>query len=237
MDHTTGEGANVAQEAEGRRRNWFARLYRWANHRLYDEFAWAYDVVSWLVSLGHWDGWRRQALSYVTGGRILEVGFGTGELLIAAAERGWQVSGLDLSPAMQRITAGKMRRRGIWAPRVRGRAQGMPFVDGCFDAIIATFPAEYILDPATLREVARLLRPPEPEKDAPGGRFIIAGASFRTENALLGGALRLVFGGATEDSLARYRRAVAADFQVTVIDEKGKWVSMPVLILERRATR
>ena len=40
-----------AREAE--MLNWIGRLYLWACHRLYNEFAWAYDWVSWLVSLGH----------------------------------------------------------------------------------------------------------------------------------------------------------------------------------------
>ncbi|MCS6844103.1 MAG: hypothetical protein NZ528_07260, partial [Caldilineales bacterium] len=56
----------------------FARLYLWATQRLYNEFAWAYDAVAWLVSGGRWDRWRRLALDYVVGQPILEVGFGTG---------------------------------------------------------------------------------------------------------------------------------------------------------------
>ena len=40
--------------------NRIARLYLWACHRLYNEFAWTYDSVSWLVSLGHWWGWRKE---------------------------------------------------------------------------------------------------------------------------------------------------------------------------------
>ena len=132
----------------------------WATYRLYNEFAWAYDLVSWLVSLGQWAGWRRTALDHVSGQRVLEVGFGTGELLIEMARRNLHAVGLDLSPAMQRVTARKMARRGVWTPRVRGVVQRMPFADGCFDTIISTFPAGFIAQPATLREVARLLPKP-----------------------------------------------------------------------------
>ncbi|MFN2165177.1 MAG: class I SAM-dependent methyltransferase, partial [Anaerolineae bacterium] len=102
-----------------------ARLYLWATHRLYNEFAWAYDLVAWAVSLGRWDGWRRLALDYVVLQPVLEVGFGTGELLMAMARLGWDVTGLDLSPAMQGVTARKMRRRHLWAPRIRGRVQDL----------------------------------------------------------------------------------------------------------------
>jgi len=38
------------------------RLYLWATHRLYNEFAWSYDLAAWLVSTGRWDRWRRMAL-------------------------------------------------------------------------------------------------------------------------------------------------------------------------------
>ncbi|HRI55605.1 MAG TPA: hypothetical protein PK170_00745 [Anaerolineae bacterium] len=38
------------------------RLYFWATHRLYNEFAWSYDLAAWLVSARRWDRWRRMAL-------------------------------------------------------------------------------------------------------------------------------------------------------------------------------
>src|SRR5512142_496063 len=99
------------------RRTWYVRLYAWACRRLYNEFAWSYDAVSWLVSAGHWSAWRRLALEYATGGPVLEVGFGTGELLSELARRRLPAWGVDPSPAMQRITAGKLRRRGLRLPR------------------------------------------------------------------------------------------------------------------------
>ncbi len=61
------------------------RLYLWATHRLYNELAWSYDLAAWIVSAGRWDRWRRMALDYVTQQPVLEVGFGTGELLLAMA--------------------------------------------------------------------------------------------------------------------------------------------------------
>ncbi len=213
---------------------WRARLYLWAAHRLYNEFAWAYDLVSWVVSLGHWSRWRGVALDHVTGQRVLELGFGTGELLIEMARRDWQVCGLELSPAMHRVASRKMRRRGVWVPRVRGYAQAMPFADGGFDTIIATFPAGYILSPATLREAARLLRPPDPATNTRGGRFIIAGLLFETDSVILRPAARFIHSRSAENMAARYEQlATAAGFEVTVISEKGKRYSPPILILER----
>jgi len=214
--------------------NWLARLYLWATYRLYNEFAWAYDPVSWLVSLGHWASWRRMALDYVTGHRVLEVGFGTGELLVEMARRGLHVYGLERSPAMQRISAHKIHRRGIWVPRVRGVVQKTPFVAGCFDSIIATFPAGYILDPATLREVARLLRRPDPSTAACGGRFIVVGLVLDTDSLLLRRAMRLISGTPAESVLARYEQIVtAAGLRVTVDARSGEGLRGPVIISER----
>lgn len=143
------------------------RLYLWATHRLYNELAWSYDLAAWIVSAGRWDRWRRMALDYVAQSPVLEVGFGTGHLLAAMAQRGWPALGIDLSTAMQRQTASRLRRRGLLVPRLQGRAQQLPLADASVGSVVSTFPAEYIVDPASLAEFQRVLQP--------GGRLIIAG--------------------------------------------------------------
>ena len=203
------------------------KFYGWATRRLYYELAWAYDVVAWTVSLGHWDRWRRDALAHVEGTRVLEIGFGTGELLIEMARRGWNVCGLDLSPAMHRITTRKMRKRGVWAPRVRGRTQSMPFGDKSFDTVIATFPAEYIIAPETLRDVARVL--------TANGRFVVAGVVGQIEHPLLRLLLKPIYGDIRDGALRYFEQATkAAGFETRIETEPGKWMSMPVMILKRK---
>ena len=133
------------------------RLYAWACERLYAELAWSYDAVSWWVSLGHWAQWRALALEYVRGSRVLELGFGTGELLPLLAEKTTLTVGLDSAAAMHSQTLHKLKVRGLAVPLVQARAQAMPFPAGAFDTIVATFPAPYILDAETLHECARLL--------------------------------------------------------------------------------
>jgi SAM-dependent methyltransferase len=145
----------------------FLRAYGWATLRLYRELAWVYDPISRFVSAGRWDAWRRFALDYVEGPRVLEVGFGTGELLIALAGRGLEVTGIDASAAMQRVAARKLRSRGVVLPRLLASAERLPFAAGSFDTVVSTFPAGYILEADTLREIARILRP--------SGRLVIAG--------------------------------------------------------------
>jgi ubiquinone/menaquinone biosynthesis C-methylase UbiE len=209
----------------------FARLYLWATYRLYDELAWAYDLASWLVSLGRWSGWRRRALDYVVGQRVLEVGFGTGELLLELKARHLEVVGLDLSPAMHRVTARKLKRQDVEIPRVCASVQRMPFADGWFDSIVSTFPAGYILQRATLQDVARLLRPPNPITGSPGGRFIVVGMVVTSDHVLWRWAMRLLFGAQEEAMVDRFERmASAAGLAVQVLAQEGRGLRVPVVL-------
>ena len=214
--------------------SWRARLYLWLTRRLYAELAWAYDVVSWVVSAGQWSRWRRGALESLHGKRVLEIGFGTGELLLAMAGRGWSVVGLDPSPAMQRIASRKLRRRCLTVPRVRARAQGLPFVNGCFDTVVSTFPAEYILDLRTLVEAYRVLKP--------DGRVVISGLYYRLERERSRRPRMPGIAHPQADALATARvTAAEAGFRAIVVPQASIWrgweASSPILILERAATR
>jgi ubiquinone/menaquinone biosynthesis C-methylase UbiE len=213
---------------------WLGRLYMWATHRLYDELAWAYDVVSWCVSLGHWSGWRRAALHHVEGRRILELGFGTGELLSEMAEHGLEPVGLDASAAMHRVTARKMARSGLEVPRVRGVTQAIPLPDESFDSVVCTFPAEYILHPATLHEVARVLRSPDPVSREVGGRLVIVGLTVEVGFPFWQRSMEFLFGGQDVSALERFScLAHAAGLRINVVEMAQGWVQVPVVIAER----
>ncbi len=144
---------------------WWAGLVEFFLDRLYGEFAWAYDLVSWMVSLGRWGRWRRVALRYLRGERVLEVGCGTGALLVDLAGRARAVCGSDLSPAMLRQARRRLRRAGCAIPLCRARAQALPYRSASFDTVACTFPAGYIRDPRAWAEFARVL--------VPGGRAVV----------------------------------------------------------------
>jgi ubiquinone/menaquinone biosynthesis C-methylase UbiE len=139
---------------------------------LYNEFAWSYDLVAWLASFGQWKAWGRSTIPHLSGERVLDLGHGPGHLLVALSEQGFSPVGLDLSPHMGRRARRRMRGADRCIPLLQGRAQALPFRATCFDTVVTTFPAEFIVDPVTMGEVARVL--------APGGR-LTAAASVRFE--------------------------------------------------------
>lgn len=149
-----------------------ARLMRIFFRLLYGPFAWTYDVVAWAVSFGAWTSWVRTVLRFLRGRRVLELGHGPGHLQLAMAQEGMEAVGVDLSPQMGRLARRRLRRAGVPLRLVRARAQALPFRDGAFSDVAATFPTEYIIDPATVREVARVL-------EAEGALSVVAAVRFR----------------------------------------------------------
>jgi len=136
------------------------RLVRLGFRLLYNEMAWSYDVVSWLVSMGAWREWQQCALPFVIGGQILEIGHGPGHMLAALESVGRATVGIDLSSYM-----GKLAKRRTSAALVTGRVEELPFSGASFDTALSTFPTEYIMNPQALTAVYRVLKP--------GGRFIV----------------------------------------------------------------
>lgn len=97
------------------------------------------------------------------GGRLLDVGCGTGAYGAALAELGWSVTGVDVSDDMLR----RARERGLEV--VRGDATALPFPDARFDAAVSLWTHTDVGDlDAMLHEIARVLRP--------GARFVYVGA-------------------------------------------------------------
>lgn len=140
-------------------RVWWA-LVRFGFRLLYNEFAFTYDTVSWVVSLGQWRCWVDSALAYLDDrSPVLELAHGTGNLQLDLSAAGYRAVGYDLSPAMGGIAQRKLRRSGLQSRLVRGRAQRLPFASDSFAAVVSTFPTDFITAPETLHEVYRILRP------------------------------------------------------------------------------
>jgi ubiquinone/menaquinone biosynthesis C-methylase UbiE len=140
------------------------QLIRFGFRLLYNELAWSYDAVSWMVSLGQWRAWQFAALPFLTGRRVLELGHGPGHVLLALAKPGYHVVGVDLSPFMGGIARRRLQRAGYRPILVQADVAHLPF-QTAFDSILATFPTNFILQPETLAVVHRSLKP--------GGRLVI----------------------------------------------------------------
>jgi ubiquinone/menaquinone biosynthesis C-methylase UbiE len=92
-------------------------------------------------------------------GDVLDVGMGAGRLCSELDRLGWQVSGVDVSPAM--VAAARRRLPHVAERLVEGSIEQLPFPDESFDAVVATGVLEYAtrdLDGA-VAELARVLRP------------------------------------------------------------------------------
>jgi SAM-dependent methyltransferase len=96
-------------------------------------------------------------------GSLLDIGCGTGAHTAAIAERGWSVTGVDISEDQLRLARG----RGIDV--VRADAAALPFEHGRFDAAVSMWTHTDLDDfDLVLHEVARVLRP--------GAAFVYLGA-------------------------------------------------------------
>lgn len=152
-------------------------LVRFGFRLLYQEMAWSYDAVAWLVSFGQWKKWAQTALPYLKGKKVLELGPGPGHLMLTLQEQGFHPIGIDLSAQMTRLAQNRLRRAGRASHLVRGRAPLFPFSDSVFDTVVATFPTTYIFKHATLREVKRILQ-------SNGRLIVVTGAQVHSRNPL-----------------------------------------------------
>jgi ubiquinone/menaquinone biosynthesis C-methylase UbiE len=132
---------------------------------LYTTMAWTYDAVAWIVSLGLWSSWQDVGLEALPKGRVLELGHGPGYVMVAAGRSGRIAYGIDPSAQMSRIAARRLRRSGSALRLARAKAEALPFAASVFDGVISTFPSEYIMDPTSIDETRRVMKP--------GGKLVI----------------------------------------------------------------
>jgi phosphatidylethanolamine/phosphatidyl-N-methylethanolamine N-methyltransferase len=171
--------------------------------RAYARWAPVYDLVFNRV----FENGREAAVAAAEriGGRILEVGVGTGMSLPSYSPSN-RVCGIDLSEPMLEKARKRVRELGL--TNVEGlwvmNAERMSFPDACFDVVVAQHVVTTVENPeATLDELARVLRP--------GGEIVLisrvgadAGLRRGVEHCLMPVSRKL--GWRTEFSWNRYAR-------------------------------
>jgi len=171
-----------------------------------------YWLASTIPFAGQWRVWQRLVIPRILGRDVLEIGCGIGTLLTDLVKAGYRCAAVDRSPQMVAATRDWLRSKGIsvFTPVLEASAQKLPFAAASFDTVVSTFPTEYVQDPATLREVGRVLRP--------GGRYIIVlSASLLRESPLLTPLVWIQDLAYGRDAAATEKSCVASNTLVTAI--------------------
>ncbi|MCS6958311.1 MAG: class I SAM-dependent methyltransferase [Aquificaceae bacterium] len=114
-----------------------------------------YDFFLNLVTFGNIDKWQRELLQMLDPeGNRLDVGTGTGEILLKSQNKGLRV-GMDLSLDMLKIAKSKCK----VCKFVLGDAENMPFKSGSFGSITLSLVYRHLINRRQfLKEAKRLLR-------------------------------------------------------------------------------
>jgi ubiquinone/menaquinone biosynthesis C-methylase UbiE len=124
---------------------------------LYHQFAWAYDWIAAIVSIGRWKTWVYAVRPYLGGDKVLELGCGPGHLQAAFSSGERAMYGLDASPQMLHLASRNLTKNSREKNLVLGVAQDLPFRDYSFPTVVSTFPSDYIFEPQTLSQIWRVL--------------------------------------------------------------------------------
>ncbi len=186
--------------------------------KAYDRWAPVYDLVFGAV----FERGREAAIAAAerVGGRILEVGVGTG-ISLPHYSTECRICGVDISEQMLRKAQGRVTELGL--NNVEGLwvmdAEKLSFPDDSFDAVVAQYVVTTVPNPeATLDEFARVVKP--------GGEIILVsrvGAEAGPRRALehwLQPAVRKL-GWRTEFSFQRYARWAARTNGVSLIERRA----------------
>lgn len=92
------------------------------------------------------------------GERVLDLGAGTGNVALLAAEAGAHVTAVDPSPRLLSVAAGAAHDRGLSIACEVGDASCLPADDGSVDCVLSNFALIFAADAdAAVREVVRVL--------------------------------------------------------------------------------
>lgn len=136
------------------------------------------------------------------GGRLLEVGYGSGVFAPTLVAHAAALAGIDVHDKPAEVTQA-LRRNGIEADLRTGSVTALPWPDGTFDTVVAISVLEFVDDLDTAcRELRRVL--------APGGRVVVVTPGH---SALLDLGLKVLTGERAEDTFAGRRQRIVPTLQ------------------------
>jgi demethylmenaquinone methyltransferase/2-methoxy-6-polyprenyl-1,4-benzoquinol methylase len=139
-----------------------------------------YDLMNRLITLGRDRYWRRYMVKKAAlpkGGRLLDVGTGTGDISLEAQRRdpALRVTAIDFSFRM--IQVGRLRPTGQSVLWCQADALNLPFPDAAFDAVTSGYLVRNVIDARqAFEEQMRVVRP--------GGRVVCLDTSPVPRSAL-----------------------------------------------------
>ncbi len=151
---------------------------------MFDRIAKNYDAANRAISMGMDRGWRRKTVRLLKpfrGGRYLDVGTGTGDLVFEILDQSGNVlvDGIDPAEQMLAIARSKAAKRDIGdaVNFFAGDALNLPMESDTFDGIVSGFCFRNIeRRQKALEEMRRVLKP--------GGMLVILEATY-PESALI----------------------------------------------------
>ena len=125
----------------------------------YDRIAFLYDLMDAPLEHFRFASWRPMIRDRIKGGKVLEVGVGTGKNLDYYPD-GIEIIAVDLSPGMLKRAQRRAGRLGLDVRLLEMDAQCLAFDDNFFDTVFATFVFCSVPDPVQgLRELLRVCKP------------------------------------------------------------------------------
>lgn len=147
---------------------------------MFSRIAHRYDLMNRIMTAGQDIAWRREAIRRAAlpfGGRLLDLGAGTGDLAREATRQhpGCQAVAADFTLPMMLVGRSRPGLTGLnW---VSADALQLPFPDRAFDAVVSGFLLRNVIDiPQVLQEHYRVLRP--------GGRMVCLDTTHPPRNIL-----------------------------------------------------
>jgi demethylmenaquinone methyltransferase/2-methoxy-6-polyprenyl-1,4-benzoquinol methylase len=148
------------------------------NREMFDRIAKNYDVANRAISMGMDKGWRRKTIELLKpfrGGRYLDIGTGTGDLVFEILDQSGNVliDGIDPAEQMLEIAKDKAEKRelGDSVSFFMADALDLPMESDTYDGIVSGFCFRNIeRRQKALEEMMRVLKP--------GGMLIILEATY-----------------------------------------------------------